>query len=194
VQSPRFSSNPSLVGDCAAAPEGRIRLAWSDCPRCNGRNPRGHRVFRANRFAPDVDMQAAARVLRANSNPTSRFPSGARKADRYPYPHRRRSLQVHPACVTDIGEALKRWAFPERTHRAAYAGDVRTGPESDTAELRDAFLNAIGTAAGRCQRVPWLAQEAAADAYAILSVERRLGVEHSSGVRQSSCRGWRARM
>src|SRR6267143_2672674 len=42
-------------------------------------------------------------------------------------------------------------------------------------KLRDAFLNRPDGHAADASIFPWLAQEAAADAYGILSVERRLG-------------------
>ncbi len=50
-------------------------------------------------------------------------------------------------------------------------------------KLRDAFLNRPDGSAADASAFPWLAQEAAADAYAILSVERELG--ESVPVRQA---------
>jgi hypothetical protein len=44
-------------------------------------------------------------------------------------------------------------------------------------KLRDAFLNRSDGRAADASAFPWLAQEAAADAYGILSVERRLGAD-----------------
>lgn len=49
------------------------------------------------------------------------------------------------------------------------------GHEIGHCKLRDAFLNRPDGRAADASVFPWLAQEAAADAYSILSVERRLG-------------------
>jgi len=78
----------------------------------------------------------------------------------------------------DIGEALKplgrflNGRIEPRT-QAMFA----LAHEVGHCKLRDAFLNRPDGSAADASVFPWLAQEAAADAYGILSAERRLGAD-----------------
>src|SRR6266481_6234501 len=78
----------------------------------------------------------------------------------------------------DIGEALKPLGrflngriAPQAQAMFALAHEV------GHCKLRDAFLHRSDGSAADASVFPWLAQEAAADAYGILSVERRLGAD-----------------
>ncbi len=78
----------------------------------------------------------------------------------------------------DIGEAVKPLGRflsgrlePQAQAMFALAHEV------GHCKLREAFLNRSDGSAADASVFPWLAQEAAADAYGILSVERKLGVD-----------------
>ena len=78
----------------------------------------------------------------------------------------------------DIGEALKplgRFLNGRLEPRAQAM--FALAHEVGHCKLRDAFLNRSDGSAADASVFPWLAQEAAADAYGILSVERRLGAD-----------------
>jgi len=76
----------------------------------------------------------------------------------------------------DVGEALKPLGrfLNSRIEPRAQAM-FALAHEVGHCKLRDAFLNRPDGSAADASVFPWLAQEAAADAYGILSVERRLG-------------------
>jgi hypothetical protein len=78
----------------------------------------------------------------------------------------------------DIGEALKplgRFLNGRLEPRAQAM--FALAHEVGHCKLRDAFLNRSDGSAADASVFPWLAQEAAADAYGILSVERQLGAD-----------------
>jgi hypothetical protein len=78
----------------------------------------------------------------------------------------------------DIGEALKplgRFLNGRIEPRAQVL--FAMAHEVGHCKLREAFLNRSDGSAADASVFPWLAQEAAADAYGILSVERRLGAD-----------------
>ena len=76
----------------------------------------------------------------------------------------------------DIGEAVKPLGrfLKDRLEPQAQAM-FALAHEVGHCKLREAFLNRSDGSAADASVFPWLAQEAAADAYGILSVERRLG-------------------
>jgi len=84
----------------------------------------------------------------------------------------------------DIGEALKPLGrfLNGRLDRSAQAMWAMAH-EIGHCKFRDAFLNQPDGRVADASVFPWLAQEAAADAYGILSVERKLG--RQSSVRQA---------
>jgi len=76
----------------------------------------------------------------------------------------------------DIGEALKPLGrFLNGRIEPRAQAMFALAHEVGHCKLRDAFLNRSDGRAADASVFPWLAQEAAADAYGILSVERRLG-------------------
>jgi hypothetical protein len=76
----------------------------------------------------------------------------------------------------DIGEALKPLGrFLNGRIEPRAQAMFALAHEIGHCKLRDAFLNRSDGRAADANVFPWLAQEAAADAYGILSVERRLG-------------------
>jgi hypothetical protein len=126
--------------------------------------------------SPDEDMQAGAEFARElypsveisfwNSE------SGSLSVSRVEGDSVRCILRESP----DIGEALKPLGSflngriePRAQVLFAMAHEV------GHCKLREAFLNRSDGTAADAGVFPWLAQEAAADAYGILSVERRLG-------------------
>jgi hypothetical protein len=127
---------------------------------------------------PDEYMQAAAAFARElEPNVEISFwdsQSGSLSVSRIEGDRFKCILRASP----DIGEALKplgrflNGRIEPRT-QAMFA----LAHEVGHCKLRDAFLNRSDGRAADASVFPWLAQEAAADAYAILSVERRLGVD-----------------
>jgi len=127
---------------------------------------------------PDAYMQAAAAFAReVDPNVEISFwdsQSGSLSVSRIEGDRFKCILRASP----DIGEALKplgrflNGRIEPRT-QAMFA----LAHEVGHCKLRDAFLNRSDGRAADASVFPWLAQEAAADAYGILSVERRLGVD-----------------
>jgi len=127
---------------------------------------------------PDEYMQAAAAFARElDPNVEISFwgsQSGSLSVSRIEGDRFKCILRASP----DIGEALKplgrflNGRIEPRT-QAMFA----LAHEVGHCKLRDAFLNRSDGRPADASVFPWLAQEAAADAYGILSVERRLGVD-----------------
>src|SRR5258708_30546129 len=134
--------------------------------------------FSVRTCLPDEYMQAAAAFARElDPNVEISFwdsQSGSLSVSRIEGDRFKCILRASP----DIGEALKplgrflNGRIEPRT-QAMFA----LAHEVGHCKLRDAFLNRSDGRAADASVFPWLAQEAAADAYAILSVERRLGVD-----------------
>jgi hypothetical protein len=134
--------------------------------------------------APDETMQAAAAFAR-ELDPEAEISfrdaqSGSLSVSRVEGSRIKCIVRVSP----DTGEAL--------TPLGRFLnGRLERGPQAMWAlaheighcKLRDAFLNQPDGRVADASVFPWLAQEAAADAYGILSVERRLG--DKAPVRQS---------
>jgi len=127
---------------------------------------------------PDEYMQAAAAFARElDPNVEISFwdsQSGSLSVSRIEGDRFKCILRASP----EIGEALKplgrflNGRIEQRT-QAMFA----LAHEIGHCKLRDAFLNRSDGRAVDASVLPWLAQEVAADAYGILSVERRLGVD-----------------
>jgi len=78
----------------------------------------------------------------------------------------------------DVGEALKPLGrFLNGRIEPRAQAMFALAHEVGHCKLRDAFLNRSDGRAADASVFPWLAQEAAADVYGILSVERRLGAD-----------------
>jgi hypothetical protein len=128
--------------------------------------------------APDEYMQAGAAFARElDPNVEISFwdsQSGSLSVSRVEGERVHCILRASP----DIGEALKplgRFLNGRLEPRAQAM--FALAHEVGHCKLRDAFLSGSDGRAADVSVFPWLAQEAAADAYGILSVERRLGAD-----------------
>ncbi len=126
--------------------------------------------------SPDESMQAAATFAR-ELDPDAEISfrdaqSGSLSVSRVEGDRVKCIVRVSP----DASEALKPL---DRFLNGRLERDAQTmwalAHEIGHCKLRDAFLKRADGHVGDASIFPWLAQEAAADAYGILSVERRLG-------------------
>jgi hypothetical protein len=134
--------------------------------------------------SPDQYMQAAAEFARAlDPNVEISFwdsQSGSLSVSRIEGDRVRCIVRASPDirnALKPLGRFLNGRIEPQAQAMFALAHEV------GHCKLRDAFLNRSDGRVADASAFPWLAQEAAADAYAILSVERRLGSDVS--VRQA---------
>ncbi len=126
--------------------------------------------------APDEYMQAGAAFVRELDPNVEIFywdsQSGSLSVSRVEGDRVKCILRVSPG----IAEALKPLGrFLNGRIEPRAQAMFALGHEIGHCKLRDAFLNRSDGGAADASAFPWLAQEAAADAYGILSVERRLG-------------------
>jgi hypothetical protein len=126
--------------------------------------------------SPDEYMQAGAEFARElDPNVEISFwdsQSGSLSVSRVDGDRVKCVLRASP----DIGEALKPLGrFLNGRIEPRAQAMFALAHEVGHCKLRDAFLNRSDGSAADASVFPWLAQEAAADAYGILSTERRLG-------------------